>query len=108
MAWWAWFALGIVVGAAGYVVLGNALALRRHRRRGATASTPAVEASYLATRTRGRTVNFKGEDEAEGEEIGPVFITDDDDPEFQHEVGWMKISDARELARELGHAFSAD
>jgi hypothetical protein len=27
-------------------------------------------------------VNFKGEDEADGEEIGPVFITDADDPDF--------------------------
>lgn len=107
MAWWAGFGLGIVVGAAGYLVVGNALALRQHRQRPAAAS-PAAVASYIAARTRGRTVNFKGEDEAEGEEIGPVFITDDDDPDFLHEVGWMKISDARELARELGHAFSAD
>jgi hypothetical protein len=53
-------------------------------------------------------VNFKREEEAEGEEIGPVFITDDDDPDLLHEVGWMKLSDAQELARELGHAFSAD
>jgi hypothetical protein len=29
-------------------------------------------------------------------------------PYFLHEVGWMKISDARELARGLGHAFNAD
>jgi hypothetical protein len=107
MTWWAWFGLGIVVGAAGYLVVGNALALRRSRQRTA-ATFPGAEASYIATRTRGRTVNFKGEDEAEGEEIGPVFITDDDDPDFLHEVGWMKISDARELARGLGHAFSAD
>lgn len=107
MAWWAWFALGIVIGAAGYLVLGNALAFRQHRRRTATAS-PTVQTPYIATRTRGRTVNFKGEGEAEGEEIGPVFITDDDDLDFLHEVGWMKLSDAQELARELGHAFSAD
>jgi len=60
------------------------------------------------TRVASRWINFKGEDEAEGEEIGPVFITDYDDPDFLHEVGWMKISDARELARGLGHAFSAD
>src|SRR3954451_11219647 len=106
MAWWAWFGLGIVVGAAGYLVLGNALAWKQHRRR-AVAASPAVEASYIATRTHGRTVNFKGEDEAEGEEIGPVFITDDDDPDFLHEIGWMKLSDARELARGLGHTFNA-
>jgi hypothetical protein len=107
MAWWAWFGLGIVVGAACCVVVGNALALRRHRHPTA-ATSPAVAAPYIATRTRGRTVTFKGEAEVEGEEIGPVFITDDDDPDFLHEVGWMKFSDARELARGLGHAFSAD
>jgi hypothetical protein len=104
MAWWAWFGLGIVVGAAAYLLIGNALAYRRHRQRTATTSP----APYIAARMRGRTVNFKGEDEAEGEEIGPVFITDDDDPDFLHEVGWMKVSDARELARGLGHAFNVD
>ena len=104
MAWWAWFGLGIVVGAAGYLMVGNALAWRQHRRR--AAALPASASPYIATRTRGR--NFKGEDEAEGEEIGPAFITDDDDPDFLHEVGWMKISDARKLAHDLGHAFNAD
>jgi hypothetical protein len=48
-------------------------------------------------------------DEIDGqEEIGPIFITDDDDAEFVHQLGWMKISDARELARGLGHPFNAD
>lgn len=107
MPWWAWFGLGVVVGAAAYLLVGNALALRRHRQRTAAAS-PAAGSHYIATRTRGRTLNFKGEDESEGEEVGPVFITDDDDPDFLHEVGWMKISDARELARGLGHGFNAD
>jgi hypothetical protein len=107
MAWWAWFGLGIVVGAAAYLLVGNALAYRRHRQRTA-AIPPAAPAPYIAARMRGRTVNFKGEDEAEGEEIGPVFITDDDDPDFLHEIGWLKISDARELARGLGHDFNAD
>jgi hypothetical protein len=55
-----------------------------------------------------RVVNFKGEDEVEGDEAGPVFITDEDDPAFLQEIGCMKISDARELARGLGHPFSAD
>ena len=106
MAWWAWFLVGIVVGAVSYLLIGNALAFRRHRLH---AGAPAnAQRPYIATRTRGRTVNFKGEDEADGEEIGPVFITDDDDPDFLHEVGWMKISDAHELARGLGHAFNAD
>jgi hypothetical protein len=107
MVWWVWFGLGIVVGAAGYLVVGNGLAFRQHRQR-TTATSRAAEAPYIATRTRGRTVNFKGEDDVDGEEIGPVFITDDDDPSFLHEVGWMKLSDARELARGLGHAFNAD
>jgi hypothetical protein len=101
MPWWAWFGLGVAVGAVAYLLVGNALAYRRHRHRTAAASP----APYIAM--DGRTVNFKGEDEAEGEEIGPVFITDQDDPDFLHEVGWMKISDARELARTLGHDFSA-
>jgi hypothetical protein len=111
VGWWAWFVLGVVVGAVGYLFVGNVLALRRHRQRTAVPAPPPAspaESYYIATRTRGRTVNFKGEDEAEGEEVGPVFITDDDDPEFLHEFGWMKVSDARELARSLGHAFNAD
>jgi hypothetical protein len=103
MPWWAWFLVGIVVGATGYLLVGNAVAFRRLQ----TSATAAGQ-TYIATRTRGRTVNFKGEDEADGEEVGPVFVTDDDDPEFVHEIGWMKISDARELARDLGHAFNAD
>ena len=106
MAWWAWFVFGVVVGALGYLVIGNALALRARTARADTVSSAGTP--YLATRTEGRTVNFKGEDEADGEEIGAVFITDDDDPDFVHEIGWMKISDARELAQSLGHAFNAD
>jgi hypothetical protein len=107
MPWWAWLLIGIAVGAIGYLMTGNALAFRRHRAH-AKAATAAIDRPYIAKRTRGRTVNFKGEDEADGEEIGPVFITDADDADFLHEVGWMKISDARELARSLGHAFNVD
>ena len=84
MVWWAWFGLGIVVGAAGYLAVGNALAFRQHRQR--SAASPPIGATYFATRMRGRTLNFKGEDEAGGEAIGPVFITDDDDPDFLHKV----------------------
>ena len=93
---------------------GRRLPPRRQRTRAEAISPahggedPAGESYYIATRTRGRTVNFKGEDEADGEEVGPVFITDDDDPDFLYEVGWMKLSDARELAGNLGHAFNAD
>lgn len=106
MPWWAWLLLGVAIGIVGYLLAGNAIALRRHRSAVSdAASTPAAN-TYIATRTRGRTVNFKGEDEADGEEVGPVFITDNDDPAFVHEVGWMKISDARELAHGLGHAFN--
>jgi hypothetical protein len=107
MPWWAWLLAGMALGAVGYLVIGNAVALRRHRARAGEPTLP-IDRPYIATRTRGRTVNFKGEDEAGGEEIGPVFITDDDDADFLHEVGWMKISDARELARSLGHAFNVD
>ena len=102
MPWWAWLLLGLVLGAGGYLVVGNALALRRAR----SAAKPA--ATYIATPGARRVVNFKGEDEVDGDEAGPVFITDEDDPAFLHEIGWMKISDARELARGLGHPFSAD
>ena len=107
MGSWAWFVLGIVAGVVGYLLVGNALAFRQHRQR-AAARFRAREWSYIATRTRGRAVNFKGEDEAEGEAIGPVFITDDHDADFLHEIGWMKISGARELAQNLGHAFNHD
>ena len=107
MPWWAWFLVGIVVGAASYLVIGNVFAYRRQRGQAVAAPTNPPQ-TYIAERLRGRTVNFKGEDEADGEEVGPVFITDDDDPKFVHEIGWMKVSDARELARGLGHAFNAD
>jgi hypothetical protein len=104
--WWAWFVLGAVTGASTYLVVGNALAFRR---RPAEAGAP-VDASraYIATPGARRTVNFKGEDEVDGEEVGAVFITDEDDPDFVHELGWMRISDARELARGLRHPFNAD
>ena len=102
MPWWAWFVLGLVAGAAGYLLVGNLLAWRRQP------SAPAPAQAYVATPGARRVVNFKGEDEADGEEIGPVFITDEDAPEFLHEIGWMKISDARELAGGLGHPFTAD
>ena len=101
MPWWAWLLLGIVVGAVGYLVVGNLIAWRRAR-------PTAQPQAYIASGGRRRIVNFKGEDEADGEEIGPVFITDEGDADFVHEVGWMKISDARELARGLGHRFSED
>lgn len=107
MPWWAWLLAGMAAGTVGYLVVGNAVAFRRHRAHASEPTVP-IDRAYIATRTRGRTVNFKGEDEADGEAIGPVFITDDQDADFLHEVGWMKISDARELARSLGHAFSFD
>jgi hypothetical protein len=94
--------LGLVAGAVGYLAVGNVIAWRRQP------SGPAPAQAYIATPGTRRVVNFKGEDEADGEEVGPVFITDEEDPEFVHEVGWMKVSDARELARGLGHPFSAD
>ena len=105
--WWAWFLLGGLAGAASYLVLGNVtLFLRSRRARVATA--PDRVGSYVAVPGARRVVNFKGEDEAEGDVIGPVFITDEDDPAFLHEIGWMKRTDARELARGLGHPFSDD
>jgi hypothetical protein len=107
MPWWAWLLAGTAVGALGYLVAGNAVAFRRHRAHAREPIVP-IDRTYIAARTSGRTVNFKGEDEAAGGEIGPVFITDEQDADFLHEVGWMKISDARELARDLGHAFNAD
>jgi hypothetical protein len=63
---------------------------------------------YVAAPGRRRAVNFKREDEVDGEEIGPVVVTDEDDPEFVHELGWMRLSDARELARQLGHPLNEE
>jgi hypothetical protein len=57
----------MVVGAVGYLLAGNALALRRHR--DTVDATAASTEPYIATRTHGRTVNFKGEDEVDGEEV---------------------------------------
>ena len=100
MPGWAWFVLGLAVGAAGYLVIGNLAAWRRQT----PAETPRA---YIAGGPT-RLVNFKSEDEVDGEPIGPVFITDEADPDFLHELGWMKLSDARELARGLGHRFAED
>ena len=102
MPWWAWFLLGALAGAAALIVSGNLVAYRRSRRH----AEPPSGRPYIASRGRRRIVNFKSEDEVDGEEIGPVFVTDEDDAEFLHEIGWMKISDARELARGLGHELS--
>ena len=51
-------------------------------------------------------VGFKGEEGVDGEEIGKVFIYDEDDVDtFLEEVRWMKISDARRYAEERGYEF---
>jgi hypothetical protein len=44
----------------------------------------------------------------DGEPIGPVVVTDEDDQEFLHELGWMRLSDARDLARQLGHSLNEE
>ena len=51
-------------------------------------------------------VGFQGEEGVDGEEIGKVFIYDEDDVDtFLEEVRWMKISDARRYAEERGYEF---
>ena len=77
MPWWAWFLLGALAGAAALIVSGNLVAHRRSRRH----VEPPSGRPYIATRGRRRIVNFKSEDELDGEEIGPVFVTDEDDAE---------------------------
>ena len=106
MPWWAWLVVGVAIGAVSYLAVGNALAYRRHRSLAGDGLDP--RQAYIAERPGHRTVNFKGEDEVDGEIVGPVFITDDEDPDFLHEVGWLRRSDARELARTLGHRFGED
>jgi hypothetical protein len=64
--------------------------------------------AYVADSGRRRLVNFKGEDELDDEPIGPVVVTDEDDLEFLHEFGWMRLSDARDLARHLGHPLTEE
>jgi hypothetical protein len=102
--WWAWFLLGAASVIAAYLILVNVIAWWQGRADARVADA----APYIATPGARRVVHFKREDEADGEEIGPVFITDDDHPEFLHELGWMKISDAREVARALGHPFNLE
>src|SRR5690349_918338 len=106
MPWWGWLLVGVAAGAVGYLALGNAFAYRRHRSQ--QALVPGQGHAYIAERPGHRVVNFKGEDEVDGEIVGPVFITDDGDPDFLHEVGWLTQPNARELARSLGHRFTED
>jgi hypothetical protein len=56
-----------------------------------------------------KVVGFHSEDELDGEEIGKVFVYDDDDPDnLLEEMEWMKISDARKLAEERGYDFEEE
>jgi hypothetical protein len=96
----------MVVGAVGYLLAGNALALRRHR--ATVDATAASTEPYIATRTPRPHRQLQGRGRGRRRGSGSVFITDEDDPDFLHEIGWMKTSDARELARGLGHAFNTD
>ena len=51
---------------------------------------------------------FKHEDEAEGEPVGPLILSDQDDPEFHEELGWMSLADAKNLAELNGWPLSED
>ncbi len=49
---------------------------------------------------------FKREEEAEGEPIGPVILSDPEDADFREELEWMPLSDAKRLAEMNGWIFS--
>jgi hypothetical protein len=51
---------------------------------------------------------FKHEDEAEGEPVGPLILSDQDDAEFHEELGWMSLADAKKLAELNGWPLSED
>jgi len=51
---------------------------------------------------------FKGEDEIEGEVVGPLILWDHDKNAFDKELPWMPLSEARELAKKNGWHFSED
>ena len=63
-------------------------------------------------------VLFKGQDSIDGEPIGPLYISDEDDPdtswvghpyETDGSLGaWMRLGDARAWAESHGYKFEAD
>src|SRR4051812_50166348 len=102
MPWWAWLLAGTAVGALGYLVAGNAVAFRRHRAHAREPIVP-IDRTYIAARTSGRTVNFKGEDEAAGGGNGPMVINHGKDADFLHQGGWVENSGGPGRAPEPGH-----
>jgi hypothetical protein len=51
---------------------------------------------------------FKHEDQAEGEPVGPVILSDPDDAEFHEELEPMPLSVAKKLAEMNRWTFSED
>jgi hypothetical protein len=56
-----------------------------------------------------RMLTFKHEDEVMGEPVGPAIVSNLDDPSGEIEdLGWMTLSQARELARARDWEFDED
>jgi hypothetical protein len=51
---------------------------------------------------------FKHEDDAEGEPVGPVLLSDPEDADFTEELEWMSLSDAKQLAEMNGWVLAED
>jgi hypothetical protein len=56
-----------------------------------------------------RILTFKHEDEVMGEPVGPAIVSNIDGPDQEIEdLGWMTLSQARELARARDWDFDED
>jgi hypothetical protein len=51
---------------------------------------------------------FKHEEDAEGEPVGPVILSDPEDAAFYEELEWMPLPDAKRLAEMNGWVFAED
>ena len=56
----------------------------------------------------GISATFKGEDEIDGEIVGPLILWDNDKDAFYKEFPWMTLSEAKKLAGKNGWDFDED